>query len=529
MNNRTRGAWTVAMAFLFLAVGGCTDTLVQPKSTISEGNVFADVGSYKKFLAKIYAGLAVTGQQGGAGQPDIDPAVFPDEGFSNYVRLLWNLNELPTDEAAVAWGGDLSIQELNTALWAANNAFVKGMYYRVYFQVALANEFLRQSEDAKLAERGQNDPGFRAEIAQYRAEARFLRALSYWHGLDFFGNIPLVTGPLITPPQQATKQEIFDYIVSELNAIMNDLPPHNASTYGRANQWAAHMLLANVYLNAQVYTGQEHWSDGMAEVTAVINSNDYSLAPVWRNNFLADNNTSPEIIFPVPSDGKNTQAYGNTTFLIHAACGGSMSPTVYGLANGGCWWGNRLKPEAYNNYDLTNDTARTSFFVVTGQVPMPNLTTFTDGVAAPKFANVTSTGAPGSDGTFPDTDFPMFRLADAYLMYVELNLRGGGGDATAALNYLNAIRQRGYGNTNGNFAQLPPLDSILAERGRELLWEAHRRVDLIRFGKFTGNTYVWSWKGGPQAGTSLDVKYNLFPLPESELSANPNLHQNPGY
>jgi len=142
---------------------------------------------------------------------------------------------------------------------------------------------------------------------------------------------------------------------------------------------------------------------------------------------------------------------------------------------------------------------------------------------------VTSTGAPGSDGTFPDTDFPMFRLADAYLMYVELNLRGGGGDATTALNYLNAIRQRGYGNTNGNFAQLPPLDSILAERGRELLWEAHRRVDLIRFGKFTGNTYVWSWKGGPQAGTSLDVKYNLYPLPESELSANPNLHQNPGY
>jgi len=529
MNNKTRGAWAVAMGLLLLVGGACTDTLVQPKSTISEGNVFADAGSYKKFLAKIYAGLAVTGQQGGAGQPDIDPTVFPDEGFRNYVRLLWNLNELPTDEAAVAWGGDLSIQELNTALWAANNAFVKGMYYRVYFQVALANEFLRQTEDAKLAERGHNDPALRAQITQYRAEARFLRALSYWHGLDFFGNIPLVTGPLVTPPPQSTRQEVFDYIVSELNDIMDDLPTHDASTYGRANKWAAHMLLANVYLNAEVYTGQAHWSDAMNEVTAVVNSNEYSLAPVWRNNFLADNNTSPEIIFPVPSDGLKTQAYGNTTFLIHAACGGSMSPTAYGLASGGCWWGNRMKPEAYNNYDLANDTARTSFFVVTGGVPMPNLTNFTDGVAAPKFANVTSTGTPGSDGTFPDTDFPMFRLADAYLMYVELNLRGGGGDANTALGYLNAIRQRGYGNTSGNFAALPPLDSILAERGRELLWEAHRRVDLIRFGRFTGATYVWSWKGGPEAGTSLDPKYNLYPLPESELSANPNLHQNPGY
>ncbi len=530
MNTHTlRRASFLTAGLVLLSAAGCTDTLVSPKSTISEGTVFNDPASYTAFIAKIYAGLAVTGQRGGAGQPDIDPAVFSDEGFSNYVRLLWNLNELPTDESAVAWGGDLSIQELNTALWASNNAFVKGMYYRIYFQVALANEFLRQTEDAKLAERGQNDPALRAKIAQYRAEARFLRALSYWHGLDFFGSIPLVTGPLVTPPPQATRQEVFDFIVSELKDIQGQLPPPGPDTYGRANEWVDHMLLAKVYLNAEVYTGQPHWTEAMNEVTAVIDSGQYSLAPVWRNNFLADNNTSPEIIFPVPSDGRRTQAYGNTTYLIHAACGGSMSAVAYGMNSGGCWWGIRLKPEAYYNYDLANDTARTSFFMVTGQVPMPNLTTFTDGVAAPKFSNRTSTGAFGSDSTFPDTDFPMFRLADAYLMYTELNIRGGGGNAATALNYLNAIRQRGYGGPSGNFATLPPLDTILAERGREFLWEAQRRVDLIRFGKFTGNSYVWAWKGGPQAGTTLDTKYNIFPLPESELSANPNLHQNPGY
>jgi starch-binding outer membrane protein, SusD/RagB family len=526
MNKTTRRASFLAAALLLMSAAGCTDTLVSPKSTISEGNVFSDPASYPAFIAKIYAGLALTGQRGGAGEPDIDPAVFSDEGFSNYVRLLWNMNELPTDEAAVAWG-DLSIQELNTGLWAANNAFVKGMYYRVYFQVALANEFLRQTEESKLSERGHNDPALRARIAEYRAEARFLRALSYWHGIDFFANIPLVTGPLVTPPLQATRQEVFDYIVSELNDIMDDLPPAGAATYGRANEWAARMLLAKVYLNAEVYTGQPHWTEAMSEVTAVIGSGLYSLAPVWRNNFLADNHTSPEIIFPVPSDGLRSQAYGNTTFLIHASCGGAMNSATYGHA--GCWGGIRMKPEAYNNYDRTNDTARTSFFVVTGQVPMSSLTTFTDGVAAPKFTNLTSTGAPGSDGTFPDTDFPMFRLADAYLMYVECHLRGGGGVAGTALGYLNAIRQRSYGDTTGNFAALPPLDTILAERGRELMWEAHRRVDLIRFGKFTGNSYLWSWKGGPQAGTTLDGKYNLFPLPESELSANPNLQQNPGY
>jgi len=322
---------------------------------------------------------------------------------------------------------------------------------------------------------------------------------------------------------------VFDYIVSELNDIMTDLPPAGAATYGRANEWAARMLLAKVFLNGEVYTGQPHWAEAMTELTAIIGSGPYSLAPVWRNNFLADNNTSPEIIFAVPSDGNNSQAYGNTTYLLHAACGGSMDPTAYGLASGGCWWGIRLKPEAYNNYDRTNDTARTSFFVLTGGVPMNSLTNFTDGVAAPKFSNMTSTGQPGSNGTFPDTDFPMFRLADAYLMYVECNIRAGVGDAGLALGYLNAIRQRGYGNTSGNFAALPPIDTILAERGRELMWEGQRRVDLIRFGKFTGNSYVWAWKGGPQAGTTLDTKYNLFPLPESELSANPNLQQNPGY
>ena len=232
MNNTLRNTSFLTAAFLLLSAVGCTDTLVSPKSTISEGTVFNDPASYTAFLAKIYAGLAVTGQRGGAGEPDIDPAVFSDEGFSNYVRLLWNLNELPTDESAVAWGGDLSIQELNTGLWAANNAFVKGMYYRIYFQIALVNEFLRQTEDAKLSERGHNDPALRAKIAQYRAEARFLRALSYWHGIDFFANIPLVTGPLVTPPLQATRQEVFDYIVSELNDIMDDLPPPGAATYG---------------------------------------------------------------------------------------------------------------------------------------------------------------------------------------------------------------------------------------------------------------------------------------------------------
>jgi hypothetical protein len=128
-----------------------------------------------------------------------------------------------------------------------------------------------------------------------------------------------------------------------------------------------------------------------------------------------------------------------------------------------------------------------------------------------------------------DTDFPIFRLADAYLIYVEANIRGGSGSGATALGYLNAIRERAYGNTSADFAALPPVDTILAERGRELMFEAQRRTDLVRFGVFSGGGYVWAWKGGAPGGTAIGVFRDLYPLPANELIANPNLVQNPGY
>ena len=527
MNIRIRRAMATAAACLFVAAAGCTDTMVEPKSTVTEANIFTDEASYQKFMAKLYAGLAVTGQEGPNGNADI---VSNDEGFMSYTRLLWNMNELPTDEGALAWG-DLAIQELNQDIWATTNSFIQAMYYRIYFQVVLANEFLRQTTDEKLASRGHT--AIKTEVGFYRAEARFLRALSYWHAIDFFGDVPLVTDADQVggaPPAQATRAEIYNYIVQELTEAIPQLPVGGAGTYGRANQTAGHMLLAKVYLNAAVYTGTPAWSQAMAEIQAVING-PYTLNPHWRNNFLADNNTSNEIIFPVTQDGKRTQNWGGTTFLVHAACGGDMSNDALGV--NGCWWGFRMKPQAYRNffppYQVAGDTARTSFFHGT-TVEMANLQNFTDGIAAPKYSNRTSAGVAGSDGNFPDTDYVMFRLADAYLMYAEAVLRGGGGSAAQALTYVNLLRRRAYGNTSGDIsAPQLTLDFVLAERSRELLFEGQRRNDLIRFGKFTGNSYIWAWKGGTQAGGGLDATRALYPIPASELVANPNLKQNPGY
>ncbi len=530
MNSRARKAPVLAAALLFLAAAGCTDTTVQPKSTVSDANIFSDPNSYQEFLAKIYGGLALSGQQGPSGNPDLQGL---DEGFSQYLRLYWELQELPTDEAIIAWN-DVGLPALNTAAWTSSNGFTQTMYYRIMYQVSLANSFLDQTTDAKLASRG-TSAALVTQVHQYRAEARFLRAFSYYHALDLFGSVPLITTITTSLPTQVTRDSLYNFVVSELNAIKDSLPAPGAANYGRATTMAAHMLLANLYLNAKVYTGTANWAGALTEAQTVISSGAYSLAPKYLNNFLADNNTSPEIIFPIEFDGQRTQTWGGTTFLVHAACGGDMSNTTYGID--GCWWGTRLKPEAYHFYDSTADHPKGDLRAAFLVGPNPNhtlgdstISDFTKGVAAPKFQNVTSTGAAGSNPTFPDTDFPVFRLGEAYLIYAEAELNGGGGSAAQALAYINALRDRAYGNTSGEIAagQLT-LPFVLAERGRELLWEAHRRQDLIRFGMFTGGTYTWSWKGGAVGGAATDAHLNLYPIPASELAANPTIKQNPGY
>ncbi|MCG6956087.1 MAG: RagB/SusD family nutrient uptake outer membrane protein [Gemmatimonadetes bacterium] len=525
MKTTMRTAIAAVAGLLLVGATACTDTTVEPKSTITGANVFNDAGAYKAFIARVYTGLAVSGQQGPAGQPDIQGI---DEGFSQYLRLYWEAEELPTDEAVIGWG-DVGLPEMNTQLWAASNSFVVAMYYRIYFQVGMANEFLRETTDDKLSARNVSS-SLRAQIQQYRAEARFLRALSYWHAIDLFGSVPLVTenDPLgSTPPPQATRADIYNYVVSELQDIQNQLPDPGPSTYGRATGPAASMLLAKLYMNAGVYTGSPDWTNAMNAIQQVIGSGAYTLDPSYQHLFQADNNTSPEIIFAIPQDGLKTQTWGGVTFLVHAECGGNMSNADYGID--GCWWGIRLKQQAYNNYSAGD--GRASYFYTTDQnVDVASISNWNDGIAAPKFTNKTSTGASGSHATFVDTDFPMFRLGDAYLMYAEAFLRGGGGTQAQALAYVNALRERAFGGTSGDItADQLTLPFILAERGRELLWEGHRRVDLIRYGEYTGGDYIWAWKGGVAAGKSTESFRDLYPLPASELVANPNLTQNPGY
>jgi hypothetical protein len=159
-----------------------------------------------------------------------------------------------------------------------------------------------------------------------------------------------------------------------------------------------------------------------------------------------------------------------------------------------------------------------------------NVGAFTQGIGVTKFKNISAddSPAPNAHPTFVSTDFPVFRLADAYLMYAEAVLRGGsGGDAGTALGYVNDLRTRG--TTTTILAGALTLDFILDERVRELYWEGHRRTDLIRFGQFTDGSYVWDWKGNVQDGVATGGFRDLYPIPSNDMNANPNLIQNNGY
>ncbi len=719
---------------ILLGFSSCTkdlDTIPLDQDILTAGTVYDDPNAYLQVLSKLYAGYAVTGQQGPSGQADIEGI---DEGFGQYLRMYWYHQELSTDEALVGWN-DQTIADFHDQDWSAEDGFIFAMYSRIFYQIAICNEYVRETSDAKLSDRGV-DQTLAATVRGYRAEARFLRALSYWHALDLFRNVPFVTeedavGSFF--PEQIQAPDLVNYIESELLAIESEIAEPRSNPYGRADRAAVWMLLAKLYLNAEVYTGTARYDDCLEYCNRLINSS-YSLDPMYENLFLADNHTSPEIIFPITFDGVSTRTWGGMTFIIRAGIGGEMDPTASGVVSG--WGGTRTTrqliekfpdnlggivvernngdtrryskiyvPGAYQGWDAGNSTTTLSspngdrifegykyfpeanspffftqvpafalilgdndgdgilendgdtivvpeaglyyiqvnlnnnsyvlekqtwgilgdatevgwegddidliwdpdigaltasldlqagefkfrandawdvnlgdnerdgvldlggdnlvieeggpydvvlyldqpdygyslsitsfdtrgmFFSIGQSIDIEDITLFTDGYAVEKFKNITSDGQQGSDTDFPDTDFPMFRLADAYLMGAEAILRGAsGGDRATALSYVNQVRARAFGGSGGGISdEALNLDMIIDERAREFYWECHRRTDLVRFGDFSNTDYTWAWKGGVMEGRSVEAFRDVYPIPSSDLGANPNLQQNQGY
>lgn len=510
--------------------------ILTPNSQLTSEQVYNTPAGYKEALAKVYGSFALTGNQGPAGQGDIAGI---DEGTSDFFRLYWYLQELPTDEAVIAWG-DPGVQDLHGMYWSSSNVIIAGLYYRSMYQVTLANDFITQSSDAELSKRGIT--GADADnIRHYRAEARFLRAYQYWVMMDLFANPPFVTdaqkvGTVIPP--QTDRKTLFAYVESELKAIDPLLVAPMKNEYGRVDQGADWALLARLYLNAQVYTGTAHYADAATYAQKVIGAG-YKLIDNYDNLFLADNNqNTTENILTINYDGLKTQGYGGTTFLQNAEAGGSMPFTSLGIASPG-WGGIRTTSNLFTLFPANTNTnsfpnngnpdKRAEFWVNGQNQTINDLTSFTDGIAVAKFRNVTTTGAQGSNLTFSDIDMPIFRLSEQYLIYAEAAARGAG-DAGTALGYINTLRERAYGGTAGDItADALTTDFVLAERARELYWEGFRRTDLIRYGLFTSASYVWPFKGNAKAGTGVADFRNIYPIPDQDRAVNPNLKQNTGY
>ncbi len=559
--------------YLALVVGAmlfCTscvndlDTLpLNPWDPTADNSYGADEEAYVQGLGRIYKML------NSYNLTDLDGV---DGGASETFRALWACQEVSTDACKVAWGNDAWCDAVNTNTWTAvENDVISGMYYRAMQSVSYANEYLRQTTADKLANRGVA-ADVQGRIEMYRQEARFLRAYYYWILVDFFGSVPFSTEANLVGEElpQASRASIYNFVVSELEAITADgsaLPVD--PVYPRAGKGAALGLLSRVYLNAEVYSGKPAWEKCKATCERLFNLNKYDLCSNYADLFRGDNGQNPEalkeLIFTADYDSNVAQSFGGTSFLTLAATASTdidnfNCPTG---VNGG-WGGIRttyeyakmffdVKDVDWENGTYTCDDKRGQFFWIAdkpkeGEIARTssikdNLYQFKCGWTCWKYNNIPhdmtaeefkETAATKGNA---DIDYPVIRLGEIYLTYAEACRELG--ETAKGLPYLAELAERAgvaaptaaqveanvqveAVSTDGDFRA--SVDWFIAERARELMWEGHRRTDLIRHNLFHSDAYLWPYKGGSIfTGQAFDQGRNLFPIPASQITVYPGL------
>ena len=511
---------------------------------ISEYVYGTDENAYISGLARLYFQFATN---------DLTDLQSMDGGASEIVRAFWSVQETSTDAAKCAWGNDAWVRALNTNTWSdAQNDAVYAVYVRTLQGISYVNEYLRQTAPKRLSDRGVN-AALAAKISTFRAEARFIRAYLYWMALDTFGSVPFITeeSPIggAYYPRQATRKDIFNYCVTELQDLISDGSPmmEPRALYPRADKGAAAGLLARLYLNAEVYAGTPMWGEAKAMCERIFDMG-YELCPDYSALFRGDNGQNAqaraELIWSIDYSDANTESYGGTTYLLAATLAATDitdQSRPNGQRNG--WAGLRVPYEYVNRYFgvveanyVTGDyqvvDKRGEVFYIKGRSESMEgeLYNFMNGWSCLKYNNIPhdqtdqSFLPTSSVRNYADVDFPMIRLGEIYLIYAEacMNLQ----QPSLALPYLQALAERAGVDAPAEITS----DFLVAERARELMWEAHRRTDLIRFGLFNSDEYLWPYKGGDDfEGKAFPAYRCLFALPPTELAANPYLRQNPGY
>ena len=498
-------------------IGDLNVTPIDPNANTAD-KALVDEDSFNQFLTGVYLGFATSGYYGANGSASISGL---DGGASQYIRGLYHHSELTTDESVCGWN-DQTIKNFHYMNWTTDDSFIYAFYSRIFMQVGMANEFIREAK---------NSPVEFATKQQMIDEARVLRAIAYYHAIDNFGNVPFADETAIVGvnPDQIKRADLYAWLENELKDLIdNSTLPAKGATTSRASKGAAKFLLAKLYLNAEVYTGTAAYSQ-CADVLKSLMADGYSLHTsargtkysAYQDLFLADNDKcTDEIIFAVEQDGVNTTSYGATNYIIFASTGDGYDVSEIGISSG--WGGLRTTPQFYDKF--SDSDLRKLFCTNLHTKDITDIGEFKNGYGFQKFLNMKADGTPGKEAGFVDTDFPMMRYADVLLMAAECEARGAAVDGYAGFNKVRA--RAGLGTI-----ATPSLQQILDERGRELYQECWRRNDLIRFGQFTTDTYLWQWKGSDTdiSGKSVEAYRNLFPIPDSDLLANTKLVQNDGY
>lgn len=497
-------------------------------------------------FSKIYSTLALTGQQGAAGSPDIDGA---DEGASGFYRVMWELNQFPSDEGWWIWN-DPGVGEARTMEWNGDNALVKMLYDRFIIVIKYCNHFLEYADQSQTY--GQ----------QQAAEVRFIRALNYWYMLDMFMFSPFIDKESFDYPEFKSRPELYAWLEPELIELTTVLPATRLSKY-RVDQTAAWLLLSRLYLNAEVYTGTSQWAKAQEAAENAL-AGGYQLHTTDKVNkegirysayqqlFMGDNDMNGaqnEAVLLIYQDGKYCTTYCGTWFTVAATRDAGM--VSWGVADS--WKCFRTSPEFVSKFFPQLEVADT---IKANEYQMPqyakddrailcsyvkdnpntwSLSARTTPMAAdfyaswacPKFTGLYSTADSmhinlGADGKTPDTDIPFMRIAEAYMTQAEAMFRQGNvGGAMEVIN--NSVRAR------ANAEPLTTLDEniLIDEWSREFWGEGRRRTDLIRFNRFAGtaadaNKYHWEGRANASFYKSMPDHWNWFPIPSDDKRVNPN-------
>lgn len=542
----------IAVTIVLASLTSCVkllDTLPLNDYDVTSESAYNDAASYLRGLAYINAYYNFVSMSD-PGNADLK---FDDAGQSELIRQWITMNDLCTDAMDIGWG-DSYIKDITNHTWttADNNAII-AVYTRCMKGITLANEFLLQTTDDKLESRGHSS--YKEAVHRYRAEAKFHRAMFNYILMDLFGNPPFATEDNIggnNLPKQIGRTALCEWIENQLLALTaddSDLAAKGAVPYPRPNKDAAEALLARLYLNWEVYTGTARWADAKAAAAKVI-ANGYSIHNNYRELFLQDNgqNCQDEFIFAIDYDTNCARSWGGTTTLSSGAFNDDMNAflanylgatftdgTAATYVSAEKWNGYHINPEfitanaEINGVDFTAAGYSLGYNAATsdrrllicnaGAAALPFATDMSDtGWKCWKWAKMDSAGNviprggdDNPDWKFSSADFAIFRLAEMYYIYAEADARLNGGTTTdaTAVGYINEIRAK-----HGGLAAAASftVSQILKDKAIDYLWEGQRRQDEIRLGTFDADKNRW-----------------VYPILESDRSANPNLEQNPGY